>query len=236
MSSTAILLAAGSGSRMQGSVADKVLTPLHGIPVFIHSVRAFLEAEMVDHFTIVYRDEPQRQALSIALKAINLKGKAVSWALGGQQRQDSVTNALAVQAPSCAYVFIHDCARPLINVSALQALDAAVRRDGAAVLAHPVIDTIKRIPDSEQTEQVALEDLDRNRLWAMETPQAFRFDDIDTAYKYVREHRLQITDDTAAAATIGQATTLVHNPSPNPKITTPADLHYAEWLCQQNAE
>ncbi|HKK19335.1 MAG TPA: 2-C-methyl-D-erythritol 4-phosphate cytidylyltransferase, partial [Opitutales bacterium] len=78
--------------------------------------------------------------------------------------------------------------------------------------------------------QADLEDLQRDRLWAMETPQAFRHADILEAYRHVNEQGLQITDDCAAAASIGIRTTLVENPGPNPKITTAADLDYIDWL------
>ncbi|MGJ8650540.1 MAG: 2-C-methyl-D-erythritol 4-phosphate cytidylyltransferase [Opitutaceae bacterium] len=233
MPTTAILLAAGSGHRMQGSVEDKILAPLNGEPIFLHSIRAFLEAEIVDQFTIVYRDDAQRVALSEALSQLDLQHVSITWTIGGKERQDSVYNALDLQSEDCDYVFIHDCARPLISSCALRALNQAVRADNAAVLAHPVIDTIKRTPIDGSTRQIELEDLERNRLWAMETPQAFDYAQIFNAYKNVRAKGLAITDDTAAAATIGLNTTLVPNDRPNPKITTPADLQYAEWLCRQ---
>ena len=232
-SATAILLAAGSGSRMQGSVADKILAPLNGLPVIGHAIQAFVRSEIVDRFTIVYRDPAQQAQLDAALCAIDLAGKPVNWVRGGSERQDSVYNALQAQAADCAYVYIHDCARPLVSVEALHALQAATIRDQAAVLAHPVTDTIKRIAAPGQLEQTVLEDLERARLWAMETPQAFAYDQILQAYTHVREAGLTITDDTAAAATIGLCATLVPNQTPNPKITTPDDIHYAEWRLQR---
>jgi 2-C-methyl-D-erythritol 4-phosphate cytidylyltransferase len=232
MSITAILLAAGSGSRMLGSVDDKVLAPLNGKPVLLHSIEAFLAAGYIDQFTIVYRDEPQRVALEAALEPINLKNTTVTWALGGKERQDSVLNALEQQDPSCDYVFIHDGARPLITPASLRQLYECLKEEKAVVLAHPVIDTVKRLPAAGATKQVLLEDLDRSRLWAMETPQAFTHAGIISAYRHVRANGLSITDDTAAAATIGIKSTLVENSHPNPKITTPADLKFTEWLCQ----
>jgi 2-C-methyl-D-erythritol 4-phosphate cytidylyltransferase len=231
---TAILLAAGSGSRMQGRVADKILAPLNGLPVIGHSIQAFLRSGIVDRFTIVYRDQAQQAALQETLSALELAGTAVNWVRGGGERQDSVYNALQVQAADCAYVYIHDCARPLVAVAALRALQTATLRDQAAVLAHPVTDTIKRIASADQLEQTELEDLERARLWAMETPQAFAYAKILQAYTHVRAAGLTITDDTAAAATIGLHTTLVPNQTPNPKITTPDDIHYAEWRLQQH--
>mgnify|MGYP000421590348 CR=1 FL=1 len=233
MSNSALFLAAGSGSRMQGCVDDKVLAPLNQKPVFIHSIQAFIDANVADQFTIVYRDDAQRAALADALKNVDLGKIQVTWAIGGKERQDSVFNALAQQASACQYVFIHDCARPLISATAIRALQTALEKHTAVVLARPVIDTIKRVPTVGALEAVMLEDLDRNRLWAMETPQAFNYADILAAYQNVKTKQLHITDDTAAAASIGIGTTLVPNNQPNLKITTPQDLLYAEWLLQQ---
>ncbi len=234
MSSAAILLAAGSGSRMQGTVADKILAPLNGLPVICHAINTFLSSGIVDRFTIVYRDDAQKAALQAALSQVDLADTPVDWVPGGGERQDSVYNALQAQAGDCTYVYIHDCARPLVSVDALRALQTAVLRDQAAVLAHPVTDTIKRVATAGQLEQAELEDLDRARLWAMGTPQAFAHTKILKAYTHVRASGLSITDDTAAAATIGLHTTLVPNDTPNPKITTPDDIRYAEWLLQQH--
>jgi 2-C-methyl-D-erythritol 4-phosphate cytidylyltransferase len=218
---------------MQGAVADKTLALLNGLPVLCHSARAFLDSGCIDRFTIVYRDEAQQAELQAALDQIDLQGKPLDWALGGNERQESVYNALRKQPAGCMHVFIHDSARPLISIDSIQALHHAVLRDRAAVLAHPVADTIKRIPDATRLEQTELEDLERNRLWAMETPQAFALPEILNAYQHVRDTGLHITDDTAAAATIGLRTTIVPNHTPNLKITTPHDLSYAEWLLQQ---
>ncbi len=229
-SNTAILLAAGSGSRMQGTVDDKVLAPLAGEAVIVHSVRAFIQSGVTRHFTVVFRDKAQRTRIKTALQPLDCTANYVP---GGKERQDSVFNALEAQPEDCAYVFIHDCARPLLSASAIQALHQAVQTSRAAVLAHAVADTIKRIPQAGQLVQTELEDLERPRLWAMETPQAFAYSDILKAYKHVRDNGLTITDDTAAAATIGLKTTIVPNSQPNPKITTPADLDYIEWLLRK---
>jgi len=183
--------------------------------------------------TLVYRDTTQREALQTALKSVDLGGVSVNWVEGGRERQDSVYNALCAQATDCAYVFIHDCARPLITKDTLERLAEAVRQDQAACLAHPVIDTIKRIPDPDQLRSTLLEDMDRSRLWAMETPQAFDYSQIRAAYEHVRASKLVITDDTAAAATIGLQTTLVPNKKPNPKLTTAADLAYIQHLLNE---
>ena len=227
---TAILLAAGSRQRMQGRVDDKVLTALNGKPAIAYSIEAFVNSGVADEYLVVYRDEAQKALLAEALSAHALSHLKIQSVVGGQHRQDSVIHALNVVSERCEHVFIHDCARPCITSEAIRALYQAVQQDKAACLAHPVTDTIKRIANPDELKQAELEDLDRSRLWAMETPQAFHFSSILKAYQNVVAKGLTITDDTAAAASIGLHTTIVPNTAPNPKLTTPADLAYIEHL------
>ena len=227
---TAILLAAGSGNRMQGQVDDKVLTCLNGQPAFLYSLQAFVESGVIDEYTVVYRNEAQRSEIEAIIQQYGLQQLKINGVPGGKERQDSVIHALNVVSDKTDYVFIHDCARPCVTSQAIQSLHETVVQDKAACLAHPVVDTIKRIPQADEIQNVELEDLDRNRLWAMETPQAFHFSSILKAYQNVIKKKLSITDDTAAAATIGLKTTLVPNTRPNPKLTTPTDLAYIEFL------
>jgi 2-C-methyl-D-erythritol 4-phosphate cytidylyltransferase len=220
MSRTAvILLAAGSGTRMNGAVADKVLAPLAGRPVFAHSAAAFLQSQVADLYVVVYRDQRQMMELSAYAPTPSVLVK------GGRERQDSVANALAALPPDIAHVFIHDCARPLVRADQLVGLHKIVRREGAVVLAHRVTDTIKQHRDDAH-----LRTLDRARLWAMETPQVFSRVLIERAYARVAEKKLRITDDAQAVEQLGRPVALLENAHPNPKLTTPADLAYVEFL------
>jgi len=220
MSRTAvILLAAGSGARMNGSVPDKVLAPLAGRPVFAHSAAAFLQSQVADLYVIVYRDQRQMMELSAYAPTPSVLVR------GGRERQDSVANALAALPPDIAHVFIHDCARPLVRPEQLVALHKIVRREGAVVLAHRVTDTIKQHRNSAR-----LRTLDRSRLWAMETPQVFSRDLICEAYAHVAKKKLSITDDAQAVEQLAHPVALLENAHANPKLTTPADLAYLEFL------
>ena len=226
----AVLLAAGSGRRMQGAVNDKVLVHLAHKPAILYSVEAFLESGCISHLCIVVRDTDQEEAIDQIIRSLELSAVSVDYTWGGIERQASVYNALTSLPRGCTNVFIHDCARPLIQSKAIHALHHAVLKHRAAVLAHPVVDTIKRIHNLDTQDKVELEDLDRSRLWAMETPQAFAYADILKAYQHVNDADISITDDTAAAALIGLKTSIVINEQPNPKLTTANDLAYMEWL------
>ena len=223
---------------MQATVADKILAPLAGRPVFAHSAAAFAASGVADFYVVVCRDARQSLELSCYAPTPALLVR------GGRARQDSVANALAHLPDDIDYVFVHDCARPLIHPEQLAALLKMVRRAGAVVLAHRVTDTIKQVPlpgrltarsSRPSTRRpprpcAPAATLDRARLWAMETPQVFARNLLTRAYDEVQRRGLRITDDAQAVERLGQPVTFLENPHPNPKLTTPADLAYLEFL------
>lgn len=231
MKNAAILLAAGSSRRMRGSVEDKALTLIAGKPVFLYSVEAFLATDIVRTLAIVHRDEDQRSALNDIIRCRIPAEITIVWVPGGRERQYSVMNGLEALHSEIEIVFIHDCARPLVQARSLIQLEELARADGAACLAHRVSDTIKAVrSDSPEQRRCSLEDLERERLWAMETPQVFKRDLIADSYRQVIKDSRQITDDAAAAVYGGHKVTLLENRSPNPKITRLEDISYAEFL------
>lgn len=212
---------------MNGAVDDKVLAPLAGRPVFSYSAAAFMQSAIADLYVIVYRDQRQMMELSAHAPTPSVLVH------GGRERQDSVMNALSALPADIAHVFIHDCARPLVQPEQLVALHKIVRREQAVVLAHRVVDTIKEhIVTSTRSggERVRLRTIDRSRLWAMETPQVFARELITRAYARVQQRGLRITDDAQAVELLGQPVALLENPHPNPKLTRPADFEYLEFL------
>ena len=215
---------------MQGQVEDKILAPINGQPALVYSLKAFDRSCVINSYLIVYRDEIQKKAIEAIIAAHGFGHLEIQVVLGGAERQLSVMKALNAIDENCDYVFIHDCARPCITTEAIKDVYSAVQEDQAASLAHPVVDTIKRTEAADELRKLSLEDLDRSRVWAMETPQAFAFKNILKAYQNVIKKKLTITDDTAALATIDLKTTLVPNKRPNPKLTTPSDLSYIEHL------
>jgi 2-C-methyl-D-erythritol 4-phosphate cytidylyltransferase len=220
----AILLAAGRGTRMDGAVADKILAPLASRPVFAHSAAAFTASGVADLYVIVHRD--RRQMLALAAHAPT----PAVFVRGGRERQDSVAAALAALPPDITHIFIHDCARPLIRPEQLRALLALARRTRAAVLAHRVTDTIKQTTAASVGRPSPLRTIPRENLWAMETPQVFARDLITRAYASVAAKKLRVTDDAQAVELLRHPIALLENPHPNPKLTTPADLAWCEFL------
>lgn len=221
---TAILLAAGGGSRLAAALADKVLWDLAGKPVVRWSADAFAAAGVAGRLVVAYRDAAQRVRLEHALTGLSLP---VSYVRGGKERQASVRLALESAGGSGGFTFIHDAARPLIRPDTLRALLQTARRAGSSVLAHRVIDTIREAADTGVPERAFLREPTRERLWAMETPQVFPTAAILRAHQ---DLDTPVTDDAAAAQRAGISVTLVENPHPNPKITRPADIPWLEFL------
>ena len=213
---------------MRGAVEDKILAPLGGSTVFAHSAAAFMMSAVADLYVVVYRDRPQMLALSASAPTPCLLVR------GGRERQDSVCQALAALPADIGFVFIHDCARPLVRPERLVALHKRVRRDKAVALARRVTDTIKEA--GGRGGRGRLRTLDRTRLWATETPQAFERALIDRAYARARERGARVTDDAAAVELLGRSVTLLENPDPNPKLTSPEDLAYVECLLRRRRD
>jgi len=230
----ALLLAAGRGQRMESHVPDKILAPLAGRTVFQWSAEAFLRSRLFQRVVLVCRDEEQRAELSRLWDACEPDpGTELALCLGGRERQDSVFLGLVEAGQDCDYVFIHDCARPLVRPATLESLYQLVLADKAAALAHPVTDTLQRAENQAgRHRDCRVEPVSREGLWAMETPQAFAYPMIFDAYQKARQEGRAATDDVSLAAADGHRVSLLPSPDPNPKITTPGDLALAELLAR----
>jgi 2-C-methyl-D-erythritol 4-phosphate cytidylyltransferase len=220
---SAIIVAAGRGTRM-GPDVDKLFLEVAKLPVIAHTWLRFDAVEEIDEVILVVREELQSAFKDIAVK-LSLT-KPWKTGVGGAERQDSVWNGLQAVARGTEVVAIQDGARPCTSEQVIRETLAAARQMGAAVAAQRVTDTIK---ESEDGRMIA-RNVDRSKLWAVQTPQAFRVDVIRTALEAVRQRGLHVTDDTAACELTGQPVQLVESREPNPKVTVPADIPYIEVL------
>jgi 2-C-methyl-D-erythritol 4-phosphate cytidylyltransferase len=217
MSCTAILVAAGTSRRMG---FDKLAAPLEGIPVLARTIAAFMECGEISGIILV--TPPERMALLDE----STFTKPVIRIDGGAERHLSVAAGLAAVPPGIELIAIHDAARPFVSQADIRAVLAAAREHGASSLARRVTETLKRADDLDFTATA----VPRENLWFIETPQVFRADLIRAAYRHVLENQRPVTDETSALEAIGVKTKLIASTSPNPKITTPADLVGAKFL------
>ena len=220
----AVIVAAGKSRRIG---FDKLAAPLAGSPVLCHSVRAFAEAG-AEHIIIVCPEDRWE-----ALRPWEHAGKVpVQRVDGGELRQDSVLAGLRALPQAAQWVAVHDAARPLITPRGIMSCLAAAQQSGAAACAHPVVDTLKRADGGSLT---LPEELSRENLWGMETPQIFRVELLLRAYDRVSERRALVTDEVSALELLGVATRLVQV-GPTMKITLPGDLELAELFCFYRSE
>lgn len=231
MKFTAIILAGGRGTRLQSLTRDKTLLRIGAGAVISWSVSVFSRNPSCESIVITFRDEAQRNRIEAEIQRAVPKPPPLRWVQGGEQRQDSVHHALTALGDHSQRVFIHDGARPFITSQDLERLWVAVHQSGAAALAVPVTDTIKRADRPGTLEDLQLEDLQRDRLYAMQTPQVFRTDAIRSAYAQVQELGVTVTDCVDAwTRTYGAPVTLVTPEQNNLKITRPEDVELANFL------
>lgn len=199
---------------------------LDGKPVLAHVIAVFERCTAIDQIIVVLGEPNLERGKRLAAEAGWPKVSEVC--RGGERRQDSVLNGLN-RLKDCQWAVIHDGARPLVTEDLiLRGLEAA-RETGSAIAAVPVIDTIK----------VAGEDMivqgtpPRRSLWAVQTPQVFRFDIISEAY---RQARYEVTDDAALVERAGRKVKLYMGSYDNIKITTSDDLAIAELLLRKHGK
>jgi 2-C-methyl-D-erythritol 4-phosphate cytidylyltransferase len=212
-----ILAAAGQSSRFQDANYKKPFAPLAGRAVWLHSAEKFLERSDVKQVVIVVAPE-DREAFVEKFGA-NLAFMGVTLAEGGAHRADSVRRGLEKLTPEIDFVAIHDAARPCIATPWIDRVFETGARTGAAILATPVVGTLKRVgPDNTITETV-----DRTGLWE---PQVFSRDLLVRAFA-VRQDG-QPTDEAQLVEGLGQRVTIVPGSPINLKITSREDLRLAE--------
>ena len=231
---TAIVLAAGSGSRMKNKT-KKQFMEIKGKPVIWYSLFEF-EKSRVDEIILVTGKEDIDYCKKEIVEKYNLK-KIKNVVAGGSERYESVYNGLKEVTGNI--VLIHDGARPLINNEIIErSIEGTIKSD-ACVVGVPVKDTIKRA----DKEGYIIDTPNRSELWITQTPQSFKTDLVKMAYKKMKEElekgntTLNITDD---AMVMEEFTTnqvrFVQGDYKNIKVTTPEDIDIAELFIELDAK
>lgn len=205
---------------------DKVLAPLGDRPVISYVLAAFNGCQSIDHIVLVVNEKSLKACQQLI--AEEKLSTPIEVCVGGKRRQDSVAAGLK-QLKDCDWVVIHDGARPLISKELIEQGLEAAQETGAAVAAVPVTDTIKIAGDDRIVRQTP----PRQNLWAVQTPQVFRFDIITQAYQKAKG---EVTDDASLVEQLGYKVKLYIGSYDNIKITNPDDLALAEVLLKKHGK
>lgn len=222
----AVVLAGGQGKRMQSNVQKQYML-LSGEPLIVYALDAF-EKSPVDKIVLVTGAGEEDYAQETIVNAYGFS-KVSAVVAGGKERYHSVYEGLK-QLEDCEYVLIHDGARPMVTEEIIERAIAGARQYRACVVGMPVKDTIKMADEDEFAEITP----DRSRLWQVQTPQAFSYKLVRTAYdEIMADSALQsgITDDAMVVESRTDCKVkLVKGSYENLKVTTPEDLLLAEVL------
>lgn len=220
-----LLLAAGRGTRF-GSEVPKAYLPLDGVPILLRSAERLraLCPDRRDELIALVSPEDRATHLAPLMPALLALGARV--VDGGATRQQSMERGLAAAARDCDLVLVHDAARPLFPVAAARTCLARAHAVGAALLAIPSPDTLKRCRADGTVEAT----LDRRGVHCAQTPQALRRDVLERALRHAATSGFEATDDVSLAEAIGCPVEVVLGSPQNLKITHPADLAVAEAL------
>lgn len=219
-----VIVAAGRGSRM-GTKESKQYLNLADKPILVHTLELFQRMDFVEEIALVVGSDDRERCQAWARDFGLSKVSAVI--SGGNERQYSVRRGLA--AIQSDWVLVHDGVRPFVTESAVENCCRTALRDGAAVLAVPVKDTIKLVDE----QGIIVSTPDRRSLWAIQTPQAFRRVLLMEAHDRAEVECFLGTDDAMVVERMGVPVSVAEGEYTNIKITTPEDLPYAEFLLGQ---
>lgn len=222
MKTTAIIVAAGTGSRFK-SETPKQFLDLAGKPILVRTIEKFASAPSVDTVIAVVASEHVTELGGISIP------KPLRVVTGGATRAASVFNGLSSVEDDVEIVAIHDGARPLVSVDEIERTIAKAKEMGAACLVAPVTDTIKSIRGNEISGT-----LDRSKLRRALTPQAFKIEVLRRAFE-MGELDEDVTDDCYLVEKLGHPIAFIEGSARNIKITHADDLRLAEMIYRDDA-
>ncbi|MFP6675674.1 MAG: 2-C-methyl-D-erythritol 4-phosphate cytidylyltransferase [Pirellulaceae bacterium] len=218
-----ILAAAGKSSRFKDAHFKKIFAPLDGKAVWLHSVDHFVNRADVGQVIVAIAAEDRQEFMERF--GANIAVLGIEVVLGGETRADTVQRALAKVRDEFEYVVVHDAARPCVAAVWIDEVFAAAQKVGAAILANPIVGTIKRVDGGRIRETVS-----RDGLWEAQTPQVFRLKLLLDAY--AKRGDFHPTDEAQLIEHFDGEVAIVTASAANLKITTKEDLALAKYALQ----
>lgn len=221
---SAVIVAAGRGERMQSPVAKQFLE-IDGIPVLVRTLQAFAGHPRISRINLVVAPEDIEFCRASILPELG-RESGLRITGGGRLRQDSVYQGLLAVDNTEQIVVIHDGVRPFVSSGLISACIDGAEQSGACIAGIRVSDTLKRV----KSENLVTETVARDRIWLAQTPQAFRYDLIKSAFDSAIADGFTGTDDASMVERTGRPVRITEGSWRNIKITTPEDLEIAELL------
>jgi len=225
MKTIAIIPAAGFGVRMKAKIPKQFLE-LDGKPILAITLDKFHNCSLIDGIILVVPADDVEFCISDIVKKYGFT-KVINVTAGGKRRQDSVREGISVIEGKCDCVVIHDGVRPFVSPEVIKNSIEAIKNERAVVAAVQVKDTVKKVGEGGYVTKT----YDRKFLWQIQTPQAFRYDDIFNAHMKAEAKAWdEVTDDAMLMEKLGIPVKIIQGSEENIKVTTPHDLEYAEFL------
>jgi len=218
---TAVIVAAGSSERMEGT--DKLFANICGAPVIVHTLLAFQKSDYIDDIVVVTRQECIKQVTALCKEHHIVKASKVM--VGGATRLDSVISGVFACSWKTELVAIHDGARPCVDLRTIEKTILKSTKRHAAAAGVPVSSTLKKV-----RRNVVLETIDREDVFEIQTPQTFNVDLIKGALTKAKKETPEITDDCMAVELLGVPVYVTEGSRRNIKITKLEDLGVAEAI------
>ncbi len=221
---TAVVPAGGRGVRMGTNVPKQFLS-LGGVPLLVHALRMFQQSPIISEIILVVPQDDCQYCRETIVPSHDLT-KVSKVVAGGTRRQDSVLNGVHAANSETEIVVIHDAVRPFVTLEMITQVIDSARAHGAAIIALPMRDTVKRV----NAEGFIQETLNRDELWLAQTPQAFRQTLLLQAHQQGEADGIEATDDAFLVERLGLPVAIVQGSSDNIKVTRPEDLHMGEAI------
>jgi 2-C-methyl-D-erythritol 4-phosphate cytidylyltransferase len=218
----ALIPAAGNGQRMGGPIAKQFL-PLQGREVLARTLDVFEACVAINEVWIIVAAAQQGLCQREIVSRYGFR-KVQGVVVGGATRQESVWHGLQHVTAAMDLVVVHDGVRPFVTEAVLLETLHAASQYGAAIAAVPVTDTLKRVSAEKDVEAT----IPRQRVWRVQTPQAFQRPLLCAAFHYARQQGIECTDEAGLVEVLGQQVRIVPGRESNIKITTPDDLQLGE--------
>jgi len=227
MTVTALIPAAGMGKRMGQTVAKQFL-PLGDRPMLAHTLMVFQRTGVIDEIIPILSKEDMENCLRDVIERYHIT-KVKTLVVGGKERQDSVYNGLMKLEDEKGVAVIHDGVRPFVTPEMIEESVEMAKKGECVAVGVPLKDTVKEVGKDGMVKNT----LDRNSLWAIQTPQTFPVKLLKRVYAESYKHHFYGTDDATLVERTGTKVRVIMGSYENIKITTPEDLLLAEEILKR---